>query len=197
MRKFCCVVGCLALAGFAATSYAEVIKYVDDRGTISFVDDVGKVPAKYRKRIIREEEQDAVQVIDGSSPQRGGAGGGGMVYICYKKTIEKGEFDRYDLTDFLAARGYNYRTLDISRNPENLKQCVDLYCKIYIKGMNDQGYKDYTIPTCISSMTGFMSTGEPLPMTFVGDKYYQGSSLDLTKTIDKHFNVNPATKWEK
>lgn len=196
MRKLQCVVGSLALTVFAAASYAEVIKFVDDKGTISFVDDVGKVPAKYRKPIIRDEEQNAVQVIDGSSPQRGGAGGDDMVYICYRKTIEKGEFDRHDLGDFLAARGYNYRTLDVYRNPENLWQCAELYCKIYIKDMNDKGYKDYNVPNCLSRMSGFMGTGEPLPMTFVGGRFYQGSSLELTKTIDKYFHVNPATKWE-
>lgn len=198
-KNFRSLIGCISLTVLAATSYAETIKYVDDKGTLSFVDDLGKVPKKYRKNVIQEKEQDAVQVISGDSGSRQeGAVGDGMVQICLHRTIEKDDrLDPHDLTDFLAARDYNYRTRDVSRNPENLAQCSNMYCKSYVKQMNDKGLKDYNMKNCTESIARVFASGEALPMTFIGEKFYQGTSMDLSSIIDKYFGVNPRTpvKW--
>lgn len=40
----------------AAPSFADIYRWVDDRGTVNFTEDYGKVPARYRKKVkvIRE-----------------------------------------------------------------------------------------------------------------------------------------------
>lgn len=49
-----CMVFSLVLAVVAA--HAEIYSYVDDRGATTFVDDIGKVPKKYRKKLKTKDD---------------------------------------------------------------------------------------------------------------------------------------------
>ena len=171
---------CLAVE----TSYAELIKYTDKDGTLCFADDISTVPKMYRKNIIRTEEEFASD----NPPQQQTATGNGMVQLCFYKMIEKRRGDRHDLTDFLAARNYNYRTRDVNGNPEKLKLCAELSCITEVKYQ-----KDYSMQDCIKNRSRAFSTGQGLPLTFVGEKRYDGTMLDLAKEIDRYFNVVPNT----
>jgi hypothetical protein len=49
---------CVAVVLFALPVFAETYTWEDDQGTVNFTEDLGKVPAKYRKKvkIVGEEE---------------------------------------------------------------------------------------------------------------------------------------------
>jgi len=46
--RYLCTVLFLALA---VTAHADIYKWVDGRGTVNYTEDLGKVPAKYRKKV--------------------------------------------------------------------------------------------------------------------------------------------------
>lgn len=56
----------LVLLFCAVPVSAEIYQWVDDKGTVSFVDDLGKVPAKYRQKakVVGAEESGVPQVTD-------------------------------------------------------------------------------------------------------------------------------------
>lgn len=67
----------LALLALPAVCVAEIYQWVDDKGQIGFADDLGNVPAKYRKRATPlKGEEPAVEVIDKTeaekAPRKGG-----------------------------------------------------------------------------------------------------------------------------
>jgi hypothetical protein len=166
-------------------SYADLIRYTDQNGTLCFADDLSNVPKKYRQNIIRDEDESAVQVLS-DDPS---ASGEKIVRICMYDTIEKRMGDRHDLTDFLAARGYSYRTLNVHGNPANLNLCAELECKNNIKTIN----KDRKLPECIKSLAGLFNTGQGLPITYIGEKPRSGTMLDLRNEIDTYFGTDPRT----
>lgn len=54
----------LAANSFAAESKNDFVKYVDDKGTINFVDDIGKIPPQFRSRV---EPIDHRRIAEGKS----------------------------------------------------------------------------------------------------------------------------------
>lgn len=62
MKNFIVLV---ALVVLAAPASAVTYKWVDDRGTVNFTEDLGNVPAKYRKKvkIVGEEEPAAEEAV--------------------------------------------------------------------------------------------------------------------------------------
>lgn len=68
----------LVLLALPAICCAEIYKWVDERGQVGYVDDLGKVPAKYRKSatMINGEEQ-AVEIIEKSTGEKKGSSKGG------------------------------------------------------------------------------------------------------------------------
>ncbi len=61
------VVGMFALMCFAyvhSTLAAEVYRYVDDEGTVNYVDSIAKVPERYRLQLLSPEERAKLENID-------------------------------------------------------------------------------------------------------------------------------------
>jgi hypothetical protein len=73
----------LALLALPAVCWPEIYQWVDDRGEVGFSDDLGKVPAKYRKKAtLLKGQESAVEVIDKTeaekAPRKGGEGQAGQ-----------------------------------------------------------------------------------------------------------------------
>ena len=70
--NFAAVVAVILLAAVGVCQ-AEVYKYTDSRGELHFVDDISKVPKKYRKQVGNSDPQGNVSVLDATpkplSPQ--------------------------------------------------------------------------------------------------------------------------------
>ncbi len=49
---------CLFLVLFALPAFAVTYEWVDDQGTVNFTEDLGNVPAKYRKKVKRVGEEE-------------------------------------------------------------------------------------------------------------------------------------------
>lgn len=58
MARYISIMVVLALA-FAVTAHADIYKWVDARGTVNYTQDFGKVPQKYRKKVIVISEGEA------------------------------------------------------------------------------------------------------------------------------------------
>lgn len=50
----------LCLVVFASTAIAETYTWTDDRGTVNFTEDYGKIPKKYRKKVRKLGDENAV-----------------------------------------------------------------------------------------------------------------------------------------
>lgn len=70
MTRFACTVMILALA---VAAQADIYKWVDQRGTVNYTEDLGKVPKKYRKKVtvIPEGGAPAAEVTE-TVVERGG-----------------------------------------------------------------------------------------------------------------------------
>jgi glutaredoxin len=51
------------LGGMALAASAEIYRYTDNKGQICFVDDIAKVPKKYRKQVRSADDLDGVSVV--------------------------------------------------------------------------------------------------------------------------------------
>ncbi len=73
VRNFAAVVAVILLVAVVVCR-AEIYKYADSKGELHFVDDIGKVPKKYRKQVGNSDPQGNVSVLDTApkslSPQR-------------------------------------------------------------------------------------------------------------------------------
>ena len=68
---------CLVLLAFPAICSAEIFKWIDERGVIGYVDDLGKVPAKYRKSAtIVGSQEPAVEIVEKKEGEKEPAKGG-------------------------------------------------------------------------------------------------------------------------
>lgn len=62
-------IGLLLLLAAPALCSAEIYKWVDDRGQVGYVDDLGKVPKKYRDSAVTTEKQEqAVEIVEKVTP---------------------------------------------------------------------------------------------------------------------------------
>ena len=69
MRNFAAVVVVILLVA-VGVSRAEVIRYTDSQGVLHFVDDISKVPKKYRKQVENAESQGNLSVMDAAPASR-------------------------------------------------------------------------------------------------------------------------------
>jgi len=143
-----------------------------------------------------KEEKEPAKTSSQSDLPQNGPGGGGLVQICYNGGIPS--INGRDLTDFLAARGYDYRTRNTSDKPDNARLCAELWCN-----GKAQKAKNFDPNKCINEKTEMFvdnskDNGRIMPFTAIGDKVFQDASMDIRKVIDKHFNVDPNTpiKWQ-
>ena len=59
---------------FAGVATADIYRYTDSAGETHFVDDIAKVPKKYRKQVDTAQELPDISVVDaGPAPKRRGA----------------------------------------------------------------------------------------------------------------------------
>jgi len=74
MVRFACSVMILALA---VAAHADIYRWVDQRGTVNYTEDPGRVPPKYRKKvtIIPQDEAPATAVTETVVEQGGGGKG--------------------------------------------------------------------------------------------------------------------------
>ena len=63
MRIFAAVVAVILLVDVGVCG-ADIYKYTDNKGELHFVDDISKVPKKYRKKVESGEPQGNVSVMD-------------------------------------------------------------------------------------------------------------------------------------
>jgi glutaredoxin len=62
--RFTVTLAALILLVFAGSALAEVYKYTDSRGALHFVDDIAKVPMKYRAQVEDADSRGNVSVMD-------------------------------------------------------------------------------------------------------------------------------------
>jgi hypothetical protein len=188
MKIILCVVAFILF--MSATSYADLIRYTDQSGTLCFADDLSKVPKKYRQNIIRDQEESPVQVQDVGEQSRltdtANNGNNDVVHICYSDgrmgldTI----YLSHNITCFLNARGYPYNLLKWSASRENKKTCAEYWCRLYKKDNSQR---------CITDTTIF-SNHEPFVV--IGARLYTGTGKDLLTILDRNFKVDPSTPIE-
>lgn len=70
MTRYACAVMILALS---VAAHADIYKWVDQRGTVNYTEDPGKIPKKYRKKVtvIPEGEPSPAEVSDVAVDQGG------------------------------------------------------------------------------------------------------------------------------
>ena len=64
MKKQCPILALLALLAFAGPAAADFYQYTDSAGELHFVDDIAKVPKKYRKQLNSAGAGGNVNVVD-------------------------------------------------------------------------------------------------------------------------------------
>ncbi|HZV82163.1 MAG TPA: DUF4124 domain-containing protein [Geobacteraceae bacterium] len=84
----------LVLLALPAVCCAEIYKWVDERGQVGYADDLGKVPAKYRKSATLVNSQEpAVEIIEKNEgekePHKGGEARQGQAATGEEKTKAK------------------------------------------------------------------------------------------------------------
>lgn len=176
----------------AAMSHADLIKYTDKDGTLFFVDDLGKVPKKYRQNIIRDEDVSAAQTttLEDQSRQTRSAGNGEneAVQICYGLSGFDSLNNGHIMTCFLNARDYPYDLLKVTDNPVNTKICAEYWCR--------QHKKDDS-PGCVRETS--QKIHWVMPFTVIGTRLFPTTKSHILKEIDRHFNVDPGSpvKWHE
>lgn len=81
-----CFILIFLLAAVPALSAAQIYKWTDEKGQTGYSDDLGKVPLKYRdKAVIEEAPEPAVEIIEGSAPEKGADKGAAAKEISKKE----------------------------------------------------------------------------------------------------------------
>ncbi|MBU5636269.1 NrdH-like redox domain-containing protein [Geomonas sp. Red69] len=68
MRPLLWILLALLLSTTPDVSRCEIFSYRDSKGVPAYVDDLGKVPKKYRSKVVRLDDAPAVSVMGSSSP---------------------------------------------------------------------------------------------------------------------------------
>ena len=143
----------------AVPAFCDIYTYRDANGTVSYVDDPGKVPARYRDGATLLGEMEPISTIDSDTPATGKAGGGkrktGQAAAEKKKRFD-GTIELY-VTDwcphcknaegYIRKMGYPYVKYDIEKDSAAKKR--------------SEGYP-----------------GRGVPLVVVGDKNFRGFSGD-------------------
>lgn len=70
--KLTTVCAAALLVAFAGTAFAEIYKYTDSKGELHFVDDIAKVPKKYRRQLENSQPLPEISIMDATpAPKRG------------------------------------------------------------------------------------------------------------------------------
>lgn len=121
--KLSIVIAALLLVVSVCTAHAEIYRYTDNKGAVHFVDDISKVPKKYRNQLRNARPMRDISVVDAGSaprqhkveeppPARNGSPGGADVELyvtswCgYCKKMER----------FLKEKGIPYTRFDIEKD---------------------------------------------------------------------------------
>lgn len=165
-------------------SYGEIIRYTDKDGILCFADDLGSVPKKYRKNIIRDEEERAEQIINSETESSvitsAGNSGKEIVRICSGLSGLDSLGNGHNLTCFLDARDYPYRLLNVTDNPSNTKACAEYWCRLN---------KNNDSAVCIKETADRIHW--IMPFTVIGNNLHPGTKSNILKEIDLHFNADP------
>lgn len=146
--------------------YGEIYTYTDAKGTVAYVEDLGKVPAKYRDRAKPLSDMEPISVMD--SPGLAGKG------VSERRKPVKGsatEKKRFSGTIELYVTSW----CPVCRDAEN-----------YIKKMG-YSYVKYDIEkdsAAKSRSGGFPGRG--VPLVLVGDKNFRGFSGDTLEYYMTH-----------
>jgi glutaredoxin len=62
--KYLMVLAAFILPLFAGTAQGEIYRYTDSKGSLHFVDDISKVPAKYRKQLQQAGSSGDISIVD-------------------------------------------------------------------------------------------------------------------------------------
>lgn len=74
--KWSAALAALLMIVIPCTALAEIYRYTDNKGAVHFVDDISKVPKKYRNQLGKAKPMRDISVVDASSaPSRSGGGG--------------------------------------------------------------------------------------------------------------------------
>jgi len=183
---------------FAATSYAELIRYTDNDGTLCYADDLGKVPAKYRQNIIRDEEEEiATQLVTSQDvAAKQNFNSSEVVHVCYSVAPRVLSINAtHDVQDFLEARGYPY-VLHSATDLESAKPCYELWCKWDVAIRRTPG-RDFD--SCIQYYQQKSEHNDTriqsiFPFMYIGDKIItHRAAKQLNNIIDGYFHVAPNT----
>jgi len=125
VRKFAAVVAVILLVAVGVCQ-AEVYKYTDSRGELHFVDDISKVPKKYRKQVASVDPQGNVSVLDATPkalaaqgrtapapPQQQTASSGGVTVEVFMTSW--GGYCK-KMVRFLNEKGIPYTAYDIEKD---------------------------------------------------------------------------------
>ena len=194
MNKRISIFALMVWVGMNVVSYADTFSYTDSEGTMHFVDDVASVPNKYRKQMKHDkDERETAKASSRVDSSQSSSSSGDLVQICYNSGIPR--INGRDLTDFLAARGYDYRTRNTSDKPGNARLCAELWCN-----GSTQAANNFDSNKCIAENTEkfIKNDSSAMPFNAIGDKVFRNASMNMRNIIDKHFNVDPNTpiKWQ-
>ena len=130
--KLSTVIAALLLIAFAWTVQAEIYQYTDTKGALHFVDDISKVPKKYRNQTRNAKPMRDISVIDSATvpkrhkveepqPQSRSYGNANVeLYVTswcgYCKKMER----------FLKEKGIQYTRYDIEKDENAARICRDL-----------------------------------------------------------------------
>jgi hypothetical protein len=193
VKEICSVIALVTLCFLVETSYAELIRYTDKNGTLCFVDDLGKVPARYRQNIIRDEEEIATQIINSQDvATKQNFNSSEVVHVCYSVAPRVLSINAdHDVQDFLEARGYPY-VLHLATDLESAKPCYELWCKWDVAIRRTPG-RDFD--SCIQYYhqkpehnDGSIHT--MFPFMYIGDKVFtHRMQKQLNNIIDEYFHT--------
>ncbi|MGA7827040.1 MAG: glutaredoxin domain-containing protein [Geobacteraceae bacterium] len=131
--KYFMLLAAFILPLFAGTAQGEIYRYTDSTGSLHFVDDISKVPAKYRKQLGQTGSSGDISIVDAGPassprkaeeplPRKGISYGGNTVELyrtswCgYCKKMER----------FLKEKGISYVAYDIEQDSTAAKTFREL-----------------------------------------------------------------------
>lgn len=145
------LISAVLLVVFAATALAEIYKFTDSRGELIFVDDIAKVPKKYRKQLENAQPPAQISVMDATTAPKP------------RKTEEAPKPQQNDL----------HRSADV----ELFMTSWCGYCKKMVRFLNEKGipYTAYDIEKDEGAARIYRSLGgRGVPVVRVGSHVVHG-----------------------
>jgi hypothetical protein len=97
---------------YPLSALAQTYEWTDDRGTVNFADDLGKVPKKYRKKakVLGADESVTTETTVVSEPVKAKAKGDTKAEAAPAKKLYGGKDESYWRSEFQTAKGQLQRT---------------------------------------------------------------------------------------